>query len=158
MSVTNIEYFLLKDFWGAQNMFNINNYRKVASSSLSWLAAHFQNFRRLMKGKIDAYVQWPLAITFQNWIVDQSTARDFTVTGKNCMYLYIVKLAILRWKQQNQTTTCHLPRALLPLIPPNFFLRKIWSRNLVDPYHHNFLLLFSLKKLARLPFFLKSPL
>ena len=87
MSVTNIEYFLLKDFWGAQNMFNINNFRKVASSSLSQLVSHFQNFRRLMKGKIDAYVQWPLAITFQNWIVDQFTARDFTVTGKIvCIY------------------------------------------------------------------------
>ena len=32
------------------------NYRKVASSSLSWLVAHFQIFRRLMKGKFDAYV------------------------------------------------------------------------------------------------------
>ena len=31
-------------------------YRKVASSSLSWLLAHFQIFRRLMKGKFDAYV------------------------------------------------------------------------------------------------------
>ena len=29
-------------------------YRKVASSSLSWLVAHFQIFRRLMKGKFDA--------------------------------------------------------------------------------------------------------
>ena len=28
-----------------------------------------------MKGKFDAYVLWPL-----NWIVDQSTACDFTVT------------------------------------------------------------------------------
>ena len=31
-----------------------------------------------MKGKFDAYVLWPLAKKFQNWIVDRSTARDFT--------------------------------------------------------------------------------
>ena len=35
-----------------------------------------------MKGKIDAYVLWPLAQKFQNWIVDQSTACDFTVAVK----------------------------------------------------------------------------
>ena len=32
-----------------------------------------------MKGKFDAYVLWPLAKKLQNWIVDRSTARDFTV-------------------------------------------------------------------------------
>ena len=32
-----------------------------------------------MKGKFDAHVLWPLAKKFQNWIVDQSTARDFTI-------------------------------------------------------------------------------
>ena len=32
-----------------------------------------------MKGKFDAYVLWPLVKEFQNWIADQSTARDFTV-------------------------------------------------------------------------------
>ena len=31
-------------------------FRKVASSSKSQLLAHFQIFRRLMKGKFDAYV------------------------------------------------------------------------------------------------------
>ena len=31
-------------------------YRKIASSSMSWLVAHTQIFRRLMKGKFDAYV------------------------------------------------------------------------------------------------------
>ena len=39
-------------------------YRKVASSSLSRLVAHFLIFRRLMKGKFDAYVLcdlWPKA-------------------------------------------------------------------------------------------------
>ena len=32
-----------------------------------------------MKGKFDGYILWPLAKKFQNWIVDLSTARDFTV-------------------------------------------------------------------------------
>ena len=32
-----------------------------------------------MKGKFDAYVLWPLAKMLQNWIVDWSTAHDFTV-------------------------------------------------------------------------------
>ena len=34
-----------------------------------------------MEGKFDAYVVWPLAKRVQNWIVDRSTARDFTVYG-----------------------------------------------------------------------------
>ena len=68
--------------WIGKNMFAILKtftYRKVASSSMSRLVAHFQISRRLMKGKFDAYVLWPLAKKFQNWIVDRSTARDFTV-------------------------------------------------------------------------------
>ena len=56
-----------------------NKYRKVASSSLSRLVAHPSIFRMFMKGKFDAYVLWPLTKSFQNWIVDLSTARDFTV-------------------------------------------------------------------------------
>ena len=40
------------------------NYRKVANNSLSRLVARFQTFRRLMKGKFDAYVLRPLAKTF----------------------------------------------------------------------------------------------
>ena len=60
-------------------MYFFNIYYKVASSSLSRLVAHFQIFRRLMKGKFNAYVLWPLAKKFQNWIVDRSTACDFTV-------------------------------------------------------------------------------
>ena len=62
-----------------QKVFSISSYRKVASSSMSWLVAHFQIFRMLMKGKLNAYVLWPLTKTHQNWIVDQSTAHDFTV-------------------------------------------------------------------------------
>ena len=49
-----------------------NMYRKVTNRSLSRLVAHFQIFRRLMKGKFDAYVLWTLAIKFQNWIADCS--------------------------------------------------------------------------------------
>ena len=32
-----------------------------------------------MKGEFDAYVLWPLAKKFHNWIVDGSVACDFTV-------------------------------------------------------------------------------
>ena len=61
-------------------------YRKVASSSMSRLVARFQIFRRLMKGKFDVYVVWPLTKKFQNWIVDQSTARNFTVLVLTCLF------------------------------------------------------------------------
>ena len=60
-----------------QDMYHV--YHKVTSSSMSQLVAHFQIFRRLMKGKFDAYVLRPLAKKFQNWIADQSTAPDFMV-------------------------------------------------------------------------------
>ena len=50
-------------------------YRKVASSSMSWLVAHLQTFRRLMKGKC--------TVTFgqkvPKLIVDWSTPRNFMV-------------------------------------------------------------------------------
>ena len=44
------------------------------SNFFSWL-----DFRMFMRGKFDAYVQ-TLAKTFQNQIVDQSIARNFTVS------------------------------------------------------------------------------
>ena len=56
-----------------------STYRKVTNSRLSRLVAHFWIFRLFMKGKFDAYVLWSLAKGVQNWIVDRSTARDFTV-------------------------------------------------------------------------------
>ena len=71
-----------------------NTYRKVANSSLSRLVAHFQIFRRFMKGKFDAYVLWPLAKKFQTWIVDRSTARDFMV----CKYVRTKKFEKFWWK------------------------------------------------------------
>jgi hypothetical protein len=46
---------------------------------MSVLVAHFQIFRV----KFD--VLWPSAKKFQNWIVDQSTAREFTVSE----YIYV---------------------------------------------------------------------
>ena len=42
-------------FW-SYNLNPQHEYRKVANSSLSQLVARFQIFRRLMKGKFDAYV------------------------------------------------------------------------------------------------------
>ena len=64
-------------------------YRKVASSRLSRLVACPRIFRLFMKGKFDAYVLWPLAKKFQNWIVDRSTARDFTVVYR----IFVAELA-----------------------------------------------------------------
>ena len=71
--------------YGGQNQSRVNKifsvkYCKVSSSSMFWLVAPFQIFRRLMKVKFDAYVLWPLAKKSQNWIVDWSTAGDFTVS------------------------------------------------------------------------------
>ena len=53
--------------------------RKVERSRLSWFVAHLRIFKLLMKGKFDAYVLWPLSTRVQNWIVDGSSACDFTV-------------------------------------------------------------------------------
>ena len=58
------------------------NYLKVASSRLSWLVAHLRIFRMFMKEKSCVYVLWPLAKIFQYWIVNWSTARNFTVSEK----------------------------------------------------------------------------
>ena len=38
-----------------------------------------------MNEKFDAYVLWYLAKKFQNWIVERSTARNFTVIDVNKM-------------------------------------------------------------------------
>ena len=50
------------------------------------LVAHFWIFRLFMKGKFDAYVLWPLTKRVQNWIVDRSTARDFTIFIREHIY------------------------------------------------------------------------
>ena len=55
------------------------DYRIVASTSPSRIEAHADLFRSLMKGIFDPYVLWPFAKKLQNWIVDWSTAHDFTV-------------------------------------------------------------------------------
>ena len=62
----------------------LTKYRKAASSRMSRLVAHFHSFRLFMKGNFDAYVLWPLDEMVQNWTVDQSTTRNFTV---NCKWL-----------------------------------------------------------------------
>ena len=58
---------------------HVIKYRKVVSSSLSQLVALFQIFKRLMRGKFDAYVLEPLSKKFQIWIVDWSITPNFTV-------------------------------------------------------------------------------
>ena len=52
-----------------------------------------------MKGKMDAYVLCPLATKFQNWIVDRSTARDFTVFVKVSNTFLQFALVTLRVQQ-----------------------------------------------------------
>ena len=96
------ELWILKYFFLWTPIFPINRYRKVASSRLSWLVAHFHIFRLFMKGNFDDYVLWPLDKMVQNWIVDLSTARNFTVHiffkprkvwAKLCQFLHTVELS-----------------------------------------------------------------
>ena len=47
-------YYMSITFKSQKNEFYFIIYRKVANNSLSRLVAHFQIFRRLMKGKFDA--------------------------------------------------------------------------------------------------------
>ena len=66
-------------------------YRKVASRSMFQLVAYLRIFRMFMKGKFEAYVLWPLAKSFQDWIVAWSTACDVTVcyiSQSNARLLY----------------------------------------------------------------------
>ena len=50
-----------------------------------------------MKGKFDAYVLWPLAKRVQNWIVDRSNARDFTV------FMFMSSLGVRStWTEQGE--------------------------------------------------------
>ena len=92
--------FFVIFFWSSQNIWTLQDdlfahqffflsYHKVPSSTLSWLVALPRIFRRLMNRKCYAYVLWPLAKKFQNWIVDWSTARDFRV-------IWIIKLHYLK--------------------------------------------------------------
>ena len=48
-------------------------YRKVSSSRLSWSIALSKIFRRLVKGKFDACVLWPLAKKFWNWVHERTS-------------------------------------------------------------------------------------
>ena len=60
-------------------------YCKVASRSL--LVAEPMLFKVFMKRKIDAYVFWPLAKRFQNWIVARSTQSHFREVVRRAIYL-----------------------------------------------------------------------
>ena len=56
-------------------------YRISANSFRPWIVSAV--FRRLMKGKFDSYVLWPLVKMVQNLIVDQSTVQNFTTCFEN---------------------------------------------------------------------------
>ena len=71
-----------------------HTYRKVASRSTSWLVALPRIFRLFMKGKYDAYVLWPLDKKVQNWIVDRSTACNFTVLDEAKIDNFLIFMAI----------------------------------------------------------------
>ena len=48
-----------------------------------------------MKGNFDANVLWPLDKMVQNWIVDRSTARDFTVIAATLAQMTICSIVII---------------------------------------------------------------
>ena len=104
-------------------------YCKVASSSMSPLVAHLMIFRRLLKWKFDAYVVWPLAKKFQSWIVDRSTALNFTVlsflpyTKTKTKGLFLVLVV----KIQNITTSCWMFRIIHIAFLPERHLYKSWK-------------------------------
>ena len=81
------------------------------------LVVYFQIFRRLMKGKFDAYALWPLAKKFQNWIVDRSTARDFTVS-----------------QLQAEMLKCSFWNYFSPLCEM-MMLNTVWWSSLILQYH-----------------------
>ena len=92
----------MQHFVGPFIRWNLNfnlRYRKITSSRLSWLVAHPRIFRLFMKGNFDAYALWPLDKTIQNWIVDRSTARNFTVYNAKIRdaYWYQFGCGILKW-------------------------------------------------------------
>ena len=61
-----------------------SDHHKVASRDMSRLVADKKIFRLFMKGKCDAYVLWNLTKSFQDKIVDRSTARNFMVCIRLC--------------------------------------------------------------------------
>ena len=84
----------------------------------------FSDFQRLIKGKFDAYVLRPLAKKLQNWIVDRSTARKFTVP------IWIVKVTeclFLKFRLSDKHTKFekHLPHGLYIYVVNVKTMRKI---------------------------------
>ena len=102
-------------------------YCKVASRSMSWLVAHPSIFRMFTKGKIDAYVLWPLAKSFQNWIVDWSTARDLTVYCYNVVRYESVPLKRLLTQSSDCSIMHQIESVLLKL--ENIELRRFTSKS-----------------------------
>ena len=117
-----------------------NEYRKVASSRLSRLVAHFRIFRLLVKGKFDAYVLWTLAKRVQNWIVDRSIACDFKVCTKKGMF-WVGDLRPAQPKSYEKTSTQPNPtriwilRANPPQLNP-FFDPEVQPQKLVWVWLH----------------------
>ena len=87
-----------------ENLFGLcwSTYRKVLSSRLPWLVAHQRIFRLFMKGNFDAYVLRPLDKMVQNWIVDRSTACNFTVDslGKITLWWHDLSNKFFLWSVQ----------------------------------------------------------
>ena len=75
-----------------------------------------------MKGKFDAYVLWPMAKWVQIWIVDGSTARNFTVNHNLIFvpWVWIFNLGMIE------------PLALTILQQNWTFVKQIWSSILVQ--------------------------
>ena len=62
-----------------------------------------------MKGKFDPYVLWPLAKSLQNWIVDRSTARDFTVYIEIIFFAWCINLGKIVLKKLMKFMNSELP-------------------------------------------------
>ena len=126
-------------------------YRKVASRSTSRLVAHLRVFRLLMKGRFDAYVLWPLTKRFKNWIVDRSSARDYTVCEievgcnhnpaylvgiglKECNLLLVCTILILTFKWSKHGNSTYRKVASINTsdleASPRFY-RLSWRENLI---------------------------
>ena len=59
--------------------YTYNNYRIVASRSMSRLVTCLGLFRLLMKGIFGPYVLWPMDKKLIFWIVTRVSARDYTI-------------------------------------------------------------------------------
>ena len=87
-----------------------------------------------MKGKFDAYVLWPLAKKFQNWIIDRSTARDFTVcTAQSVSAAFTVSHILLYKFAVHQT-----PVDLYLIFEKLSLKNEVWQTGLLVYFELNF--------------------